>query len=346
MDAGVRGACVGGCGWMGTSMKARQLCPCHSTATITTLAPSFSAKSKSVAPTPAAVEHVRRHHCRGFPRALCSSDVYKHCEPADAFSWTAKVIPPDGCSRIPNDDVAVVPPVCANTVAMVVMSSNATSSRMAAASMTWIPAASALGMHVFSATASAEAAAAVRRLAPGVDVRALGIAEFTSNGGSAHVAAALRLLAGTFPSADWYVKVDDDAFVFPSNLLHALSYVRANASQIMAVGNTLTLGGNFVSGGASYVLSREALHAMLRDEAACFGGAGPAVNEDVVVSACLQRLGARFVHAPGFNMAQPTGSFTVWRKHQWNGAARFPVSFHWLKDARTVSCLACTCEEF
>lgn len=193
-----------------------------------------------------------------------------------------------------------------------------------------------------TAVASEEGAQRLRSVDP--LVQPLGVLEHTDHGGFSHVQRALRRLRELFPGRKWYMKLDDDAFLYPSNLLHLLEYLGANHSELVAYGNTLTPGGQFVSGGAGYVLSAAAVDAVLANEAACFGPQWPAgTNEDIVVSTCLRELGARFVHGHGFYMSPPGEAFTSWRHHHWNGEAVFPVTFHWLKSATPKHCLACAC---
>lgn len=90
---------------------------------------------------------------------------------------------------------------------------------------------------------------------------------------------------------DWYLKADDDTFVFVDNLRKFLADKRP--------GEPVTYGYNFVplvphgyhSGGAGYVLSHEALvrigRALVENEHICNHNNG---IEDVEVAACLRRL--------------------------------------------------------
>ena len=202
-------------------------------------------------------------------------------------------------------------------------------------------------MSIVIAAASHEGAAAVHHSAPLIPVEVLGVPEYSNHGGYSHVQRALRRLWEIHPGKRWYMKIDDDAFLYPGNLLHVLAHAGAKPSKIQAFGNTLTQGGHFVSGGAGYVLSAVALEALLAREHVCFNASQwPAdTNEDIVVSACLDGLGASFVHGHGFYMSPPDQAFTSWRKHHWTGEARYPVTFHWLSSAHTKACLACGCVE-
>ena len=111
-------------------------------------------------------------------------------------------------------------------------------------------------------------------------------------------------LAGNY---DWVLKADDDTFILMENLKGMLSHF--NSSSALIAGALWWCRGNrdcqdwedrsrteqlFMSGGAGYVLSREAVR-RFRDgqEASCRpGDLGP---EDVEMSRCLQRLGVSFI---------------------------------------------------
>jgi hypothetical protein len=285
--------------------------------------------------------------CSGFPRKGCESLLSTSCVPTDAYFWQAKVLA-DGCvalagvESVQSDSI----PACSAEVAVVVMSSFNTASRMVAPASGWIPAAISMNMSVIVAVASDEGAAAVRAAAPELSVYSLNMSEQENNGGSGHVRSALQLLAALHPNAKWFMKVDDDAFLFPTNLLHALVYTRVNSSDSVILGNTLSPGSLIASGGAGYVISRVLLLKVLEMGDACFEGVKPEWAEDVAISTCLRRLNAKFIHSPGFNMARPDESFSHWRRHHWYGSARFPVTFHWLKDGGLAQkCLSCSCLE-
>lgn len=288
--------------------------------------------------------------CRGFS-ALHESggcdlkQLNALCVPLESYVWHAARGPTDdgGCASGLDGGERV----CGSDVAVVLMTSRNTASRVAPSLATWVSAGRALGMSVMIAVASQEGAAAVRASAPLIPVEVLGVPEHSNHGGYTHVQHALRRLWSTHPGRRWYMKMDDDAFLYPSNLLHVLARTGANASALQAFGNTLTQGGHFVSGGAGYVLSAAALSALLAREHACFNESQwpAATNEDIVVSACLDGLGAAFMHGHGFYMSPPDQAFTSWRQHHWTGEARFPVTFHWLSSAHTKACLACGCVE-
>ena len=106
---------------------------------------------------------------------------------------------------------------------------------------------------------------------------------------------------------DWVLKADDDTFILMENLKAMLSHF--NSSSALLAGALWRCRGNrecqdwedntrseqlFMSGGAGYVLSREAVRRFREgQETSCRpGDLGP---EDVEMSRCLQRLGVSFI---------------------------------------------------
>ncbi|PVD33020.1 hypothetical protein C0Q70_08468 [Pomacea canaliculata] len=95
-----------------------------------------------------------------------------------------------------------------------------------------------------------------------------------------------------FPLADWFMKADDDTFVVVENLRHFL--YDKNASEPLLTGHRFDLSHLDVShqsGGAGYVLSKEALRrygTRRRKPPECIA---KSTNEDVEMSRCLQQLG-------------------------------------------------------
>lgn len=281
--------------------------------------------------------------CRGFSHmhtsGTCDRELAK-CAPKSAYYWRGRALDASNCARL-GDDV-----VCGSDVAVLLMTSNNTARRVAAAMASWVPAALEIGVSVIVGVASEDGAAAVRAVAPTAPIVVAHAKEAKTNSGSQHVIASLRRLHSMYPEKRWYAKIDDDAFLFPANLVYALAYHQVNGSEPVIIGNSLWEGLKMVSGGAGYVMSSVAMERVVAPEAKCGEAAPPEANEDSVVSGCVKaKDGSRFLHMPGFHMSQPDDAFTSWRKHHWVGESRYPITFHWVREPLYSFCLGCTCTE-
>jgi len=95
------------------------------------------------------------------------------------------------------------------------------------------------------------------------------------------------------PNYDWYVKADDDTFMFIDNLRSFLN--DKNSSELITYGYNFILNDKrYHSGGAGYVISKSAvkklslkLHELLNQNSNFCGDTGV---EDIDVSQCLQKL--------------------------------------------------------
>jgi glycoprotein-N-acetylgalactosamine 3-beta-galactosyltransferase len=99
-----------------------------------------------------------------------------------------------------------------------------------------------------------------------------------------------------FHGFDWYLKADDDTFVFVENLRDFLS--DKNSSSPVSFGfDILHAGKNpentYHSGGAGYVLSREALKKFSSTLKANMSGCVNRGREDIDVSLCLRQIGVK-----------------------------------------------------
>ena len=94
---------------------------------------------------------------------------------------------------------------------------------------------------------------------------------------------------------DWVLKADDDTYVVVENLRHMLQ--RRDPKLPVFFGRKFKpyVNQGWMSGGAGYVLSKEAVHRFveigLRDESKCRVDPGGA--EDLEMGQCLQRLGVK-----------------------------------------------------
>ncbi|XP_067649035.1 glycoprotein-N-acetylgalactosamine 3-beta-galactosyltransferase 1-like [Haliotis asinina] len=150
-----------------------------------------------------------------------------------------------------------------------------------------------------------------------------------------------------FDDADWFMKADDDTYVILENLRYFLT--SQNKSEPVFLGHHLKLKQGFNSGGAGYVLSKEALRRYGEkghDPKLCRrDGSG----EDVAFGRCMENLGVRTVNATDalgrsrFHCFRPetylAGKYPKWfYKYDANGAAKkgidsisdYAISFHYV----------------
>jgi glycoprotein-N-acetylgalactosamine 3-beta-galactosyltransferase len=108
------------------------------------------------------------------------------------------------------------------------------------------------------------------------------------------VFSSLKYISEKYPNFDWYLKADDDTFIFVDNLKKFVE--NKNSSDAVTYGYDVKhLSDNFTyhSGGASYLLSNEALKLIgdsLRKNYTYCSNTG---IEDVDVAKCLNKLGVK-----------------------------------------------------
>ncbi|PVD32275.1 hypothetical protein C0Q70_07708 [Pomacea canaliculata] len=104
-----------------------------------------------------------------------------------------------------------------------------------------------------------------------------------------------------FDMADWFMKVDDDTFVIVENLRHFLH--DKNASEPVFTGLKFKIVvkvfffQNFQSGGAGYVLSKEALRRFATRELSPPVCTNHTTDEDVELARCLHRLNVTILNS-------------------------------------------------
>ncbi|XP_043273847.1 glycoprotein-N-acetylgalactosamine 3-beta-galactosyltransferase 1-like [Venturia canescens] len=95
--------------------------------------------------------------------------------------------------------------------------------------------------------------------------------------------------------AEWFMKADDDTYVIVENLRHMLSSYDPKSPLYFGCRFKPFVKQGYMSGGAGYVLSKEALRKFveeaLPDNSKCRGDAGGA--EDVEMGKCLENVGVK-----------------------------------------------------
>ena len=89
---------------------------------------------------------------------------------------------------------------------------------------------------------------------------------------------------------DWYLKADDDTFIFVDNLRTFLSDKNASGPVTYGYDFKVIVKGGYESGGAGYVLSRESLHRIGSLLHKNISGCPDSGFEDVDVACCLRDL--------------------------------------------------------
>ena len=92
---------------------------------------------------------------------------------------------------------------------------------------------------------------------------------------------------------DWYLKADDDTFVFVEHLRKFLSNKNKDAPVTYGLHFKRYVENGYLQGGAGYVLSNLAMrrigYKLIRNEEFCFDGG----TEDIDVAECLEKLESR-----------------------------------------------------
>ena len=181
----------------------------------------------------------------------------------------------------------------------------------------------------------------------------------------------LRALFRAHPGKKWYLKADDDTFLFPTNLLFALSqWPLPFAERKPQLGREYHVWSNFsgpnwqsptflgrikgdkytVSGGAGFAISAGLLNSIGGVDSPifdmCLNGSsfpdvasfdnGHGYNEDWLWKKCLllHNPETQFYHSPSLHMSTPLEQWADW--HAGDTVSHFPSSFHWVKDPKTA----------
>ena len=219
---------------------------------------------------------------------------------------------------------------CPSDIVVVVITSENTKERMDRCGHTWMHDLYAAGFHVLPV-----AAAPIPSLP---QVHSLGLPQQHSNQIRELTIRSMQLARRRFPQAKWYMKVDDDAYLYSGNLIARLNMFmdgreHVNASKPIALGSKPSDKLPMLMGGAGWIQSQPALDlalpAMMDPHEAC----GRSTAEDVAWSDCWQKYGVSKLDLPGLIPVQNTLAWTMWH---WmlgkNGPPKLPITYHWIKD--------------
>ncbi|XP_071106618.1 glycoprotein-N-acetylgalactosamine 3-beta-galactosyltransferase 1-like isoform X1 [Haliotis cracherodii] len=107
---------------------------------------------------------------------------------------------------------------------------------------------------------------------------------------------------------DWFLKADDDTFIVMENLKYLLSFHSPDEAVYLGHLFKMFLSPGYMSGGAGYVLSRQAVRRLVEEgynvEGACRKGGA---HEDVELGKCLKKVGV-----PAYNSLDDTGRETFY----------------------------------
>jgi len=111
---------------------------------------------------------------------------------------------------------------------------------------------------------------------------------------------AFKLLYDTFPNAKWYMMVDDDTYVFLSNLKKRLSFYNPDEKLYLGESWPIPTGcfpswgmARFAHGGAGIILSRAAMLAFIGNYDVCVKSFDDCYAGDVRLALCLNTVGIR-----------------------------------------------------
>jgi len=149
---------------------------------------------------------------------------------------------------------------------------------------------------------------------------------------------AFKLLYDTYPNAKWYMMVDDDTYVFLSNLKKRLSYYNPDDKLYLGASWPIPTGcfpswsmARFAHGGAGIILSRGAMLAFIEKYDYCVKSFDDCYAGDVRLALCLNTVGIRINRLNHTNIS--------WRGHSdqapnleysWLEPCDLPLTFHHL----------------
>lgn len=236
---------------------------------------------------------------------------------------------------------------CGRDFAIAVLSSGATEDRLKG-SVGWILRAKSLGfyVHVFTPNQPSDTFPNVLRdLLVVLDVEDPDDHLAPSAKNISHLA--ILHLMNNYPRQKWVGKFDDDAYVYPENLIHELNLqskearLRSGVPHLFEVENKTMVASKLlvdgqISGGAGYIMTQKAasegIMGIEHDSKNCWTNA---IAEDTMWSHCISAInaGAEFINLAGMYIDHPdqvdAGRF---KQSSLEGASKHAISFHWLNN--------------
>lgn len=171
-------------------------------------------------------------------------------------------------------------------------------------------------------------------------VRGLGVNEQKDNKILELSSSMLFQIYNDYPDSDWYVKLDDDAVIFPSNFISALNNL--DPSKKIIGGKLVKYAGKiFFSGGAGYFFSRPALKQLVKYLPECLKfSVSSSMEEDVIISNCAFKMiqNLFIANVPGMYPYDPWNSGFNLENFSPERIISHPKSFHHI-SAKTAKYL-------
>lgn len=152
--------------------------------------------------------------------------------------------------------------------------------------------------------------------------------------------AALQKAYTLFPDKKWFLKFDDDGYLFVPNFLTVLAAL--DPSDLILGGRVFFEHGSGISGGAGYFMSNQVMAAVAKGSGICYNpGKSKGEDEDLLIQRCAkQQFGP---HALQVLNIRGMYAFTVrhTKENHWGGSPEgligYPLTFHWIRGAQDTA---------
>ena len=170
----------------------------------------------------------------------------------------------------------------------------------------------------------------------------LNVKERTDNKISDFSILALQKAHDMYPSKKWFLKFDDDAYLFVPNLLTILALL--DPSQHIMGGRVFFENNSGISGGAGYFMSNSVIKAVARGAGVCYTLGNPqGEDEDLLIQRCAKKqFGPKALQI--FSIC---GMYAYNVKNTkdnlWAGSPErlidYPITFHWIRTANETAAI-------